>query len=66
MTALLLRLMGLGALQRAEDANPVRRWQPPFVPHMRTRMLDRLNERPTEWPTSTSWNGNWPGGLDDS
>lgn len=49
MTALLLRLMGLGALQRAEDANPVRRWQPLFVRHMRTRMLEQLNERPTDW-----------------
>lgn len=36
-------------LRWAEDPQLVRRWQSIFVPHMQTRMLEQLQERPTAW-----------------
>lgn len=54
------------SLHRADDANLVREWQPVFVPHMQTRMLEQSMSARPSGPTSTSWNGSWPGGPDDS
>jgi hypothetical protein len=33
----------------SEDPDLVRRWQPIFVPHMQTSVLERLKQTPTRW-----------------
>ncbi len=36
-------------LRGSEDPGLVRRWQPIFVPHMQTPVLERLRQAPTRW-----------------
>ncbi len=36
-------------LRWSEDPGLVRRWQPIFVPHMQTPVLERLRQAPTRW-----------------
>ena len=36
-------------LRWSEDSGLVRRWQPIFVPHMQTPVLERLRQTPTPW-----------------
>ena len=36
-------------LRWSEDSGLVRRWQPIFVPHMQTPVLERLRQAPTPW-----------------